>query len=203
MDDYKNFAVMTNIYELIAGEQSLMVAKMRGMDDFQMLNGLLDTNKAMAYDCMGTPDGDVFVPYGIVGICKNTKEQALAEEFLKTLMGEEVQKADLTDGFPVNADAYDRFTETSNPNSVVGFTVSEASEDGTSTEPIHFEAYWPEPEVISAMKEKINDLTTPSLSDHVIYTAVTEGGRRVLEGDLSVDEGCDEIVQKVQLYLAE
>ena len=46
-------------------------------------------------------------------------------------------------------------------------------------------------------------LTQPSLSDSVIFDAVIEGGVKVLEGSLTVDEGCDEIVQKVELYLAE
>ena len=43
----------------------------------------------------------------------------------------------------------------------------------------------------------------PSLSDRVIASAVIESGVKVLEGSLAIDEGCDEIVQKVELYLAE
>ena len=68
---------------------------------------------------------------------------------------------------------------------------------------VNFSASWPTEEEIVAFKEKIGTLTSPALSDDVIFTAVLEGGVKVLEGDLSLDEGCGEIVQKVELYLAE
>ncbi len=203
MEPVENFSVMTNIYELISGSQNLMISKMRGMDDMQMLNGILDNDGQAAYDVMHSQAGDVFVPYGIAGVSKGSKEQELAMDFMRALLGEDVQKSDLTDGFPVNADAYDKFTETSNPDATVGFSVAESAEDGSSTEPIHFSASWPSADKIAAFKDKFNMLKVPSLLDHVIYTAVLEGGCRVLTGEVSLDGGCDEIVQKVELYLAE
>ena len=81
--------------------------------------------------------------------------------------------------------------------------ISEASEDGGTENRINFEITWPSEEELSAMKGRIETLTQPSLSDSVIFDAVIEGGVKVLEGSLTVDEGCDEIVQKVELYLAE
>ena len=131
------------------------------------------------------------------------KEKELAAAFLKALLGTDVQKTDLEDGFPVNADAYDMFTQTDNPDATVGFSASVAEEDGSTSGRVNFSASWPTEEEIVAFKEKIGTLTSPALSDDVIFTAVLEGGVKVLEGDLSLDEGCGEIVQKVELYLAE
>ncbi len=58
-------------------------------------------------------------------------------------MGTAVQKADLEDGFPVNADAYDIFTETDSPDSTVGFSASVAEEDGSTSQRVNFSAGWP------------------------------------------------------------
>lgn len=204
LDQWDNFAVnASGMYEIMSNEQLMMIGKIRGMQDFQMTEGLVDNKDGIAYDFMEASDGKLFVPYGIAGISEKTKEKELAAAFLKELLGTNVQKADLEDGFPVNADAYDRFTQTDNPDATVGFSASVAEEDGSTSERVDFSASWPTEEEIAAFKEKIGTLTSAALSDDVIFTAVLEGGVKVLEGDLSLDEGCGEIVQKVELYLAE
>lgn len=78
-----------------------------------------------------------------------------------------------------------------------------AGEDGGVEERVDFGIEWPTEEEISALKEEAEKLVQPSLSDRVIASAVIESGVKVLEGSLAIDEGCDEIVQKVELYLAE
>ena len=204
IDDWNNFAInASGMFDMLSNDQVMMIGKMRGMQDFEMAEGLLDNKEGLVYDLMETSDGKLFVPYGIAGISEKTKEKELAEAFLKELLGTEVQKADLEDGFPVNADAYDKFTKTDNPDSEIGFSAAVADEDGSTSERVDFVAAWPTEEEIAALKEKIGTLKSPALSDDVIYTAVLEGGIKVLEGDLSIDEGCGEIVQKVELYLAE
>ncbi len=204
MDEYNNYTInASGMFEIISREQGLLIGKLTGMTDFQMAEGMVDNKEGAAYDFMGAPDGGLFVPCGIAGISETSKEQELAAAFLKELMGTAVQKADLEDGFPVNADAYDIFTETDSPDSTVGFSASVAEEDGSTSQRVNFSAGWPTAEEIAALKEKIGTLGTAALSDDVVLTAVLEGGVKTLEGDLSIDEGCDQIVQKIGLYLAE
>lgn len=204
IDEWENFSInASGMYEMISNEQLLMIGKISGMQDFQMTEGLVDNKDGITYDFMEASDGKLFVPYGIAGISEKSKEKELAAAFLKALLGTDVQKTDLEDGFPVNADAYDMFTQTDNPDATVGFSASVAEEDGSTSGRVNFSASWPTEEEIVAFKEKIGTLTSPALSDDVIFTAVLEGGVKVLEGDLSLDEGCGEIVQKVELYLAE
>lgn len=204
LDAMENFSVnASGMYEMIAGEQLMMIGKIRGMTDFQMAEAMLDNKEGMAYDFMDTPDGGLFVPYGIAGISEKTEDADLAVSFLKELMGQEVQKADLEDGFPVNADAYEIFTQTNSPDSTIGFSASVADEDGNTTDRVTFSATWPSAEEIASMKEKIGTLGKPALSDDVVFTAVLESGVKTLEGDLAINEGCDQIVQKMELYLAE
>lgn len=204
MDDVENLTVMAGgMFEILGGTQTLMVAQLNGMTDFQMAEGLPKNKEGTAYSLLSSENGKLFIPDGIVGISAQTKEEELAVSFVKELLGEDVQKADLGDGFPVNADAYDKFAENPNPGSTVGFSAATVSEDGETEDMINFSAEWPTKEEVSKMKEQIKTLAVSSLSDSVIYTAVLEVGSKVLTGDLSVEEGCNEIVGKVELYLAE
>lgn len=194
-----------SIFDLISGSQSFVVGKLSGMTDFQISLGGPDgqEEKGMTYEIFSGAEGKLFVPNGIVGINAKTNERELAVSFFKELMGIEVQKADLDNGFPVNADAYDKFTETLYPDNTFGFSAAVVAEDGLSSEPIHFSAKWPSQKAVAQLKKEIGELTIPTLSDGVIYSAALENGIKVLEGDMSVDEGCDAIVQKIELYLAE
>lgn len=206
METVENLRVDTGgIFEMISKNQSFILAKLNGMTDMQMALGGPEgqEDKGMDYKIFSGTEGKLFVPNGIIGMSEKTKEKELAVSFIKELLGVEVQKADLDNGFPVNADAYDKFTESLYPGSSYGFSAATVSEDGQSSEPVHFSASWPSKEAIAKLKKEIGELTIPTLSDGVVYSAVLENGIKVLEGDMSVDEGCDAIVQKIELYLAE
>lgn len=203
-DSIENFRISAGgIFDLLSGDQSLILGKISGMMDFQMTEGLPANKEGTAYGILSGTEGKLFEPNGIIGINEKSKEKELSVEFLEELLGVEVQKADLDDGFPVNADAYDKFTENPNPDSMVGFSAAVVSEDGESTELLNFTASWPDGEAIFAMKKTIGELKIPILSDGVVERAVLETGVKVLEGDMGIDEGCDAIVQKIELYLAE
>lgn len=193
----------TCAFEMVGGTQVFAAGALSSMEDFQMLNGILGTKENTAFAFLPGQSEKVFSPKGIVGINAQTKEKELALSFMEILLGEEVQKADLGDGFPVNADAFDSFAQTSDPDAQIGFVASTIDEDTGKESRVEFIADWPSEEKITALKEMIASLVTPTLSDETIKNAVMETGAKVLEGSLSIDEGCDEIVQKVELYLAE
>lgn len=193
------------IFEALTGNQSYVLGKLSGMTDLQLSLGSPDgqEEKGFDYEIFSSTEGKLFVPNGIIGMNEKTKEKELAVSFIKELLGIEVQKADLDNGFPVNADAFDKFTETLHPDASYGFSAAVISEDGQGSEPVHFSAKWPGEEAIAKLKKQIGELTIPTLSDGVVYSAVLENGIKVLEGNMSVDEGCDAIVQKIEIYLAE
>ena len=52
--------------------------------------------------------------------------------------------------------------------------------------------------------EKIADAaSTPYLADSVLETAVCESGKKILNGEKSIEEGVAEIKQKLAIYMAE
>lgn len=204
LKDYENLTIdSSSAIDFMSENQLMMIGKLSGMDDFSMLESIPKNKQGFSWRLVEGTSGPVFSANGIVGVSENSKEKELAVSFLQELLGCNVQKSDLDDGFPVNADAWEQFTECPNPDMQLGFTASVATEDGDVTESLNFDVTWPSAEETAAMKEKIETLAQPTLSDRVIFDAVTETGAKVLEDSLTADEGCDEIVQKVELYLAE
>lgn len=204
LEEYENLAVdVSAAMDFMSGDQFFMIGKLSGMDDFKMLESIPKNKDTFGYRLIEGAAGTVFSPNGIAGMNDQSKEKELASLFLQELLGKDVQKSDLSDGFPVNADAWETFTDNPRPGDQLGFTASVVSEDGGVENRVNFDVVWPSEEQLSAMKERIETLAQPSLSDSVIFDAVIESGVKVLEGNLTVDEGCDEIVQKVELYLAE
>ena len=204
LEEYENLTIDASAaMDFMSDNQFFMIGKLSGMEDFRMLESIPKNKDTFGYRLIEGAAGTVFSPNGIAGINDQAKEKELAILFLQELLGENVQKSDLSDGFPVNADAWETFTENPRPSEQLGFSAAIATEDGGVEDMVTFDIVWPSEEQLSAMKEQIETLVQPSLSDSIIFDAVIEGGVKVLEGSLTVDEGCDEIVQKVELYLAE
>ena len=195
----------TDVYQMLIKDQLIAIGTISSVEDLEYTVGMLEHESLpnMAYNVLSGQK--TFSPEGICGISAKSEETDLSLEFLKELLGMETQKADLADGLPVNADAFAKFFENPNPNdtSVIGFVASVAGDDGEVDQKAEFTAEWPKESDVADLKAKIGELKTPGLSDDVIRSAILESGVKVLSGDVSVDEGCGEIVQKVDLYLAE
>ncbi len=201
-----NFPIdSTDVYQMLIKGQLLVIGTISSVEDLEFSVGMLEHESLpnMAYNVLSGQK--TFSPEGICGISAKSEETELSLEFLKELLEMETQKADLADGLPVNADAFAKFFENPNPNdtSVIGFVASVTGDDGETDQKVEFTAEWPKESDVADLKTKIEELKTPGLSDDVIRSAILESGAKVLSGDVSVDEGCGEIVQKVDLYLAE
>ena len=66
-----------------------------------------------------------------------------------------------------------------------------------------FFLYWPEEEAFRKMDGIVDSIKGINVCDLNVYNAVIEVGQSVLIGDMEVQEAVEEIVGRVQLYLAE
>ncbi len=195
----------SSVVEMLGKRSRIVLATISSVEDLQYAVGLLEHEKFPNASYVLAGKEHVFAPKGICGVNAESKETELSLEFFRTLLHAETQKADLSDGLPVNEDAFEKFFENPNPNDehVMGFSSSIAGDDGETGERIDFEVGWPKQDAVDALKEKVKQLTVPGLSDDVVKDAILESGAKVLSGGLSAEEGCGEIVQKLDLYLAE
>ena len=61
----------------------------------------------------------------------------------------------------------------------------------------------PSADKVNELKQLGKMLTTPVLDNTIITSAVCENGVRYLNGEISLDEAANAVMQQVNLYLAE
>lgn len=141
----------------------------------------------------------VFLPSTVLGVSAGSENVETACDFVKTVLSKEVQQSDLGEGLPVNRAAMTQ-------------VLTNTMEEGKSLTSVFMDAdgnmvtlamRWPEEAEKAAFLALVESRTTPALMDHMIENTVTELGVNALNGSATVEETVDEILRKIQLYLAE
>lgn len=143
----------------------------------------------------------IYLPKGIVGINKNTSQPETADNFVKYLFSEEVQGAQLDDGFPVLKPALaDRKNEVSSKYADSYYMTSSWNFEG---EEIVLEAGYPTLEEVEDLIQKCESLTTPSEQNRVIWNLYQEEADQFMRGTIDAATAARNVAQKVDTYLAE
>lgn len=144
----------------------------------------------------------VYIPSGITGIAAGSKETELAGEFVKELLSTGVQSRDAEDGLPVNRDAFMAWTEKANADAYqMGMIEAGGGVDGA----IYSVDYsnWPSEKQWQELLAIVEGLEKPCLTDEVVLEAVESVGESILTGEKSIEDGVNEIAQKINLYFKE
>lgn len=190
---------LNSLLDILLGNQTMSVGNACGMDSFQSVCALLENDGNMSYRAFNGQTQQAFCPVGLAGINQKTNDREAAEEFFAELLSENVQQSDLEDGFPVNADAFDHsFTKNPNPNQ--SYSLATSDSEGNM---VDVTLQWPTEEQVAALRELILGLASPVEQETALYEAALADGQRVLEGELTVEEGVDEIKKKMELVFAE
>ncbi len=139
-----------------------------------------------------------FLPAAMVGISSRSGQQAEAEEFVRLIFAREAQEH-IYGGYPVNRAAYEAHFAAYEENDSNG-SMMLVMDDGTEQELF---LYWPDQAERERFTGYVESLKTPVLTDVQLCELVYETGRKVLEGELSAEDGAAEIVKKASIYLAE
>lgn len=154
------------------------------------------------YTEMKSEGKSVYLPYQNAGISSKSGEKELAADFLKVLLGEEVQST-LSAAFPINQKGYEKTLELGKQTyggdgGGASITMSDTSGSMSS-----LNMSWPDEEELDKLKSFLEKAEIPASTDDTIWNAVKEQGEKYLNEGLSLDEACSNIIQKVNLYLAE
>lgn len=144
---------------------------------------------------------DYYIPEAIAGINSNTKEKDIAEEFLRYLFSEELQKAKLDDGFPVMLSALEEKKQEVNDQYASVFSLAVGGNiDG---EDFSISAQYPTEEEVEGFIGLCKALKNPADQDRAVWDIYRNEADKVLEGSIKAKEGAENIRKKVELYLAE
>lgn len=144
---------------------------------------------------------DYYIPEGIAGINSNTEQKKVAEEFLRYLFSEEVQGAELDDGFPVLVSALDAKKQETKSEYAAVFSMSIGG--NIAGEDISVSAGYPKEEEVEAFIGLCKTLNKPADQDRAVWDIYQNEADKVLDGSIKVKEGAESIRKKVELYLAE
>lgn len=186
------------VLEQLRGTQVLTAGYLSSMMEFQQVTSVGKQKGNSVYQAWNGQVQNGFCPTGTIGIASNSKNMDLAKEFIRVMVGTDVQAKDLGDGFPVNADAFKEFVKNPSPGSSMG--VGGEDKHGNS---FSLDMTWPEKKEIEALQNIIGSLKTPLTAESTIMNEVISIGEKALTGEKGVEDSAEEIVQKISLHLQE
>lgn len=142
-----------------------------------------------------------YIPEGIVGINSNTGQKGLAEEFLKYLFSEEVQGAQLDDGFPVLVPALEAKEKEAGSEYAAASSMSVGGE--LAGEEISISAEYPRAEEVRSFIKLCKTLKKPANQERAVWNIYQAEASKALDGSAEIEECAENIRKKVELYLAE
>lgn len=137
--------------------------------------------------------GKIYLPSVMAGINSSAAHKEEAKQFIRCLLSYEVQKEDLSDGFPVNKRALQSWAETEREGFSVGVGYGDYS----------ISAQWPGAEVRQEIMDMLKELTVPVTVDETVMKMIVEGSRNYYDNKETVQQAADGIMRKLSIYMTE
>ena len=109
----------------------------------------------------------------------------------------------MTEAFPVNRESFRKGFDTQDRELAETEAFGMIAVDKQDGSMQSLDIYWPDEREQERLEQIVAGLKTPYLPGDVLEQTVLETGLQVLEGSLNVEEGVEQVKEKVRLYLAE
>lgn len=159
-----------------------------------------ETEKGYRYQYLNGQTEGAFRPISMAGISSKSNHKEDARDFIRYLLGEEAQQANQGNGLPINEKALDLVLENQEMPMTFGTTMTNGEgEDDT----IMVEVKTPQKKDIEKLKEYIKEAKIPSVTNGIIWEAVTHQAEDCAMGTITPEEATKNVIKQVNLYLAE
>lgn len=191
--------VCSNVLNIPRGYARLACGYVDGIQlCLDSVTSVIDIEEGLTYQNFNGQQQNVFLPEGLIGISAGSNDQEAAKAFVRELFSEKAQEA-LYEGFPINRAAFEKAFAFYEPGAENG-VMTLSAKDGTEKE---LALYWVDGQEKKFFTELVERLETPAGSDTWLTELVYGTGVKVLEGEISTQEGADEIVKRAAIYLRE
>lgn len=190
-----NLSIQLNLRMM--GEQQIAAGFIEGITDYQTLLAALVQDPSLTYQKLNLQSNNNFIPSSIIGVNAASDDKETAIAFFQSLFSKELQSCDVQEGFPIERNV---FMDLANGKNVMESTFSASSRTGKE---ICYTLTIPTEQEMEALLELADSLTTPTLLDDTVLEVVESIGEKVVSGEIGIDEGIQEILQKVNLYIQE
>lgn len=142
-----------------------------------------------------------YIPKGIIGVNKASKETELAKDFIQWVIDEENQSVQVGDGFPMNTAAFNNWLEDNQIHKEdVCDAIAYTKPDGNLRV---IEIYYPTAEESQVLFDMAKQLRTPAINNISVMDMIVGEGIPYLAGEKDLDTVCANIMNKVSTYLSE
>ena len=187
-------------FNYYADRQALALGKISAMQlNFSNITSVIDVDKEVDYGLWKAGTGNVFIPSAIMSVNAKTQDTQLAVDFIKEVLAKETQSIDLSDGFPVNKEGLTEMEKNPNGDEEFG-TIGMIDETGRE---VDLSVRWPSSEQLQRLEDIMISLDTPNTIDPMLLHTVEEYAPKVWQGEMSVEEAVNEIVNKMQIRMSE
>lgn len=176
-------------YSLVLGECAAAVEVLDSLDSAMLPCSAAGKGGYTIQDVNG-----IYMPATLVGINASSANQAGAEEFVKTLFGNEVQEQSLWNGFPVRSESLEKWKEMEK-NSIVSI--------GSNANDISLEGQWPAASERAELVELVKKVRTPVIVDQSVMQMIVDGSKNYLDGKETLEGAVSSIENKIRIYMAE
>jgi hypothetical protein len=137
----------------------------------------------------------LFKPVAELGI-NSAGQVEQSKEFIQEVLSENIQKTDLGEGFPINANSLNEWVTTENE---MGGALGISVDDDTKI----VDVKWPNAEERNDIAQLYKELTTPICVNKNILDTISKECDTFLSGGESSDEATAKIIEASKVYLSE
>lgn len=183
----------------LVGEENLLNVGL--LSDFNQYVQVVSANQAMGDGAVKLLNGqtdNAFVPMATIGISSKSADIKTAGTFVEFLLSKEAQNINQGGGLPVNKAAFDEGIKTGSEGLLE--TVPYLTASGENKE---FKVEQLSESDRKELNDMVESLTTPAVVDDVIKESIKEQAEQFVKGSITSDEAVKNVMQKINLYLAE
>lgn len=184
-------------HDIIMNGMALSAGTLEGMEAWSYALAGDDRLEDYALLPLNLQASGVFLPRQLYGALASSENGEAAKDFVRFVLGEEVQGNALSFGFPVNQAVFDRQIQ---EDKTVQTTFGSSDENGNY---ISLAARYPSAAERQQLVTWVNDLTTPALTDRTIRSLITAQAAASMKGSCTVQEAVSQALQSLNLYLSE
>lgn len=209
---YLNPSISANSF-LFDKSSSLSMGGMSGSNDYSNLITLLNNNSDIGYKVLTRGEENIFIASNIVGINAKGKNKEQAKELVTSLLKGYSRDNYSSNGFSINLNKFND-----------AFSVEKMKEDGYELEydeskNHYIQGTWgysdefgnskeltmllPNDEDVNKLKSEIENLNVGTIVNSVLLIEVAKQFESYVNGDISLEDAINKVVDNLDLYLSE
>lgn len=198
---------------LLESNSLLGLGGLAGTYDYGSMVTLLNASPEIGYKVLTRGEENIFIPSNLVGINAKGKNKEQAKEILTTLIKNNSSEMYSDGGFSINKNSFENafsiekmkeegyeleFDEAT--NHYIQGTSGWSDEFGNSKE---INILYPNDEDVNKLKGEIESLNTATTVNTILLTEVAKQFASYVQGEISLEEAINTVVDNLDLYLSE